>query len=265
MNLNGGLVIVTGGVGLLGQQYCKAIKQINGVPLSFDIKNPDSSEYVMGMDYWHCDITNKEELLKCLNLIKTRDFPNTPIVGLINNAAIDPKFEKDSKTTPKSRLEALPLEQWHKEIEVGLTGAFLCTQVFGAEMARNGKGSIINVSSVLGQVAPNQSLYHNPELTEEMQNVKPVTYSVIKAGIIGLTKYTATYWANKGIRCNAICPAGVFNNHSDEFVAKLSKYIPLGRMAKKDEYNELIKFLLTDASSYMTGSVIPIDGGMTAW
>ena len=261
MNLNGGAVIITGGKGMLGSQYTEAIIEINGYPISLDINNI-LNNYTKVEAIIKCDITNELDIINALKYIKSI---NKPIVGLINNAAIDPKFEKDSPNSPKSRLENYSREVWDKEIAVGLTGAFLCTKVFGAEMAKNGKGSIINISSVLGVIAPNQSLYKDESKSEEMQNVKPISYSVIKHAIIGLTRYTSTYWSSKNVRCNALAPGGVYNNHSDEFVSKLSKYIPLGRMAKKDEYNSAIKFLISDASSFMTGSVLTIDGGQSCW
>lgn len=259
MKLNGELVIITGGAGMLGTEYAKAVEEIGGHPIQLDINRP---EHQYGT-WCECDITKEKKLLELLeqwNIAFTQ-----PIYGLINNAAIDPKFDQSIDEVPKARLEAYPLEQWNKEIAVGLTGAFLCTKVFGSEMAKRGRGSIINISSVLGLVGPNQALYRDDSKPEEMQNVKPVTYSVIKHAIIGLTRYTATYFAKSGVRCNALAPGGVFNNHSEDFVNKLSKYIPLGRMAEKNEYNEAIKFLLTDASSFMTGSVLTIDGGQTCW
>jgi NAD(P)-dependent dehydrogenase (short-subunit alcohol dehydrogenase family) len=254
-----GTVVITGGNGMLGRQYARAIEEMGGFPISLDIKEPDEK-----IGLWiYCDITDEEEVEDAFDNITF--YPGFPIVGLINNAAIDPKFDKSINETPKCRLEAYPLEQWHKELNVGLTGAFICSKIFGSYMATQGKGSIINISSVLGLVAPNQALYRDPNLPEEQQNVKPVTYSVIKHGIIGLTRYCASYWANRNVRCNCLCPGGVYNNHPPEFVEKLSKYIPLGRMANKYEYNEAIKFLLSDASSFMTGSVLTIDGGQTCW
>ena len=265
MNLNGEIVIVTGGVGLLGQEYCKAIQEIGGEPITLDI----ATDYIKSVGKaYHCDITIEENIEHILEYIK-EDFPNQSIYGLINNAAIDPKFQKDSIQTNQSRLENYDLAQWNREIAVGLTGAFLCTKHFAPEMARHGRGSIINISSVLGLIAPNQALYADPGAiggypTDE-QVVKPVTYSVLKHAIIGLTRYTATYYGNKGVRCNALAPGGVFNNHSEEFVQKLSKLIPLSKMADKTSYNEAIKFLLTDASAYMTGATLVMDGGMSAW
>lgn len=260
MRLNNEIVIITGGVGLLGRQYAEAVKEIGGHPVLLDINQDAIKEMTsLGFDCYFCDITDENSL----NAIKEELGPS--IAGLINNAAIDPKFESSSTVNSKSRFENYSLENWKKELDVGLTGAFLCTKIFAPIMAKNKKGSIINISSVLGLVAPNQELYRNVNLKEEQQPVKPVTYSVIKHGIIGLTKYTATYWGKDNVRCNAVAPGGVFNNHSEEFVQKLSKYIPMGRMAKKHEYNGVIKFLLTDESSFINGSIISADGGQVVW
>ena len=148
---------------------------------------------------------------------------------------------------------------------VGLTGAMLCSKVFGYEMAKKGKGVILNISSDLGIIAPDQRIYKKDGLPENEQPVKPVTYSVIKHGLIGLTKYLATYWADKGVRCNALCPGGIYNNQPDEFVKKISNLIPLGRMADEDEYKASVVFMVSEASKYMNGSILSVDGGRSIW
>jgi len=165
-----------------------------------------------------------------------------------------------------SRFEAFPIPQWQTEIAVGLTGAMLCSRAFGGAMAKSGGGVILNIASDLGVIAPDQRLYRQPNVTrEEEQPVKPVTYSVIKHGLIGLTKYHATYWADRGVRVNAISPGGVFNNQDSAFVEKLTRLIPMGRMADVDEYRAAVQFLCSDASSYMTGQNIIMDGGRSVW
>jgi NAD(P)-dependent dehydrogenase (short-subunit alcohol dehydrogenase family) len=148
---------------------------------------------------------------------------------------------------------------WMDDIAVGLTGALICSQVFGLEMARQGKGVILNISSDLGIIAPDQRIYRKDGLADDEQNVKPVTYSVIKHGLIGLTKYLATYWAESGVRSNALCPAGVFDGQDKDFVSKLTNLVPMGRMADKEEYKATILYLISDASSYMTGSTVVVD------
>jgi NAD(P)-dependent dehydrogenase (short-subunit alcohol dehydrogenase family) len=159
-------------------------------------------------------------------------------------------------------LENFSREQWDMELSVGLTGAFLCSQIFGEAMATNGKGGVIlNIASDLSVFAPDQRLYRKDGLSDDMQPVKPVTYSVIKAGLIGLTRYLATYWADKGVRSNALSPGGVFNNQGEEFVQRLSNLIPMGRMANREEYRGAVQFLCSDASAYLNGQNIVMDGG----
>ncbi len=156
-------------------------------------------------------------------------------------------------------------KQWDKELEVGLTGAFLCSQVFGQEMAKLKKGVILNVASDLSVIAPDQRIYKKNNNSPLEQFYKPATYSAIKTGLVGLTKYIATYWSEEGIRCNAISPGGVFNNQDREFISKVEQLIPMGRMARKEEYRSAIQFLCSDASSYMTGFNMVIDGGRHIW
>lgn len=185
---------------------------------------------------------------------------------LVNNAAIDPKVKGDQGILETSRLENFSLEQWDFQLAVGLTGAFLCSQVFGTAMAKDGKGGVIlNIASDLSVFSPDQRLYRKEGLPDDMQPVKPVTYSVIKAGLVGLTRYLATYWADKGVRSNALSPGGVFNGQGEEFVQRLSALIPLGRMAKRDEYRAAVQFLCSNASSYMNGQNIVMDGGRSTW
>ena len=183
---------------------------------------------------------------------------------MINNAAIDAKFEKTSKNK-NSRLEDFNIKRWDNEISVGLTGTMICIKHFGSKMAKKNQGVIVNISSQYGLVAPNQSIYTKNNKPNDTQDVKPITYSAIKHAMIGLTRYTATYWAKNGVRCNALAPGGVFNNHDDIFVNNFSSLVPLGRMATKDEYKSSIIFLCSDASSYMNGSVLTVDGGLTCW
>jgi NAD(P)-dependent dehydrogenase (short-subunit alcohol dehydrogenase family) len=168
--------------------------------------------------------------------------------------------------THASRLEVFGLDQWNHEIAVGLTGAMLCAQVFGTGMAERGRGVILNIASDLGVIAPDQRLYRKVDAASEAdQPVKPVTYSVIKHGLVGLTKYLATYWADKGVRVNALSPGGVYNNQDPGFVARLTNLIPMGRMADAKDYRASVQFLCSDASRYMTGQNIVMDGGRSVW
>ena len=268
--LSGKTAVITGGAGLLGEKHAEAIAECGGRPVLLDV-NEDlvmekaariESAYKTGCVGIRCDITRKDDLERARDLL-VQDSGSVDI--LINNAAIDPKMDKGASAVNFSRLEYFPLEQWDLEIAVGLTGAFLCAQVFGDLMAKRGSGVILNIASDLGVIAPDQRLYRKDGLAEEMQPVKPVTYSVIKHGLIGLTKYLATYWADRNVRVNTLCPGGVYTNQEERFVKHLSTLIPMGRMAGKDEYKGAVAFLVSDASSYMTGAIIVIDGGRSVW
>ncbi|MDQ7060108.1 MAG: SDR family oxidoreductase [Sulfurimonas sp.] len=269
-NLKDNLAIITGGAGLLGKQHVEALleAECNVVVLDINdkalvtLKEHCFAKYTKKILTLNVDITKEVEILEAKSTIynEFKKFPNI----LINNAAIDPKFEKDSKIN-QSRLENFDLFQWNLELSVGLSAAMLCSKIFGYEMAQNGRGVILNIASDLGIIAPNQNLYKQDGIPDAEQNVKPVTYSVIKHGLIGLTKYIATYWAHKGVRCNAFAPGGVYNKHPKEFVDKVSALIPLNRMAQVDEYKASIVFLCSDASSYMNGATLNMDGGRSTW
>jgi len=268
-DLTGRVAIITGGTGLLGQQHGEAIASAGGIPVLADIRtgslDPSTPAFRERFGPEACllqtDITNPDSVRALLDEVLRR-YGRVDI--LINNAANNPKMEKTNEVE-FSRLENFPLKQWQDDLAVGLTGAFLCSQIIGSEMARRGGGVIVNVSSDLGVIAPDQRLYRQPGLPPDRQPVKPVTYSVVKTGLIGLTRYLATYWAEAGIRVNAISPGGVYNNQPDDFVARLTNLIPLGRMARVDEYQAAILFLCSDASSYMTGQNLIVDGGRSCW
>lgn len=268
-NLDGKVAIITGGAGLLGMKHAETIAEAGGIPVLWDINDrlvKDRSREItekynvscLGMSVNIIDSVNVKnafnEVLKNLQRIDI----------LINNAANDPKVAPDESLT-WSRLENFSLEMWQKDIAVGLTGAFLCSREIGLYMAEHGGGVILNIASDLGVIAPDQRIYRKEGLPEEHQPVKPVTYSVIKHGIIGLTKYLATYWTDKNIRVNSISPGGIYTNQPEDFVKKLTGLIPMGRMAQHDEYKAAILFLVSDASSYMTGANLIIDGGRTCW
>jgi NAD(P)-dependent dehydrogenase (short-subunit alcohol dehydrogenase family) len=268
-DLKGKVAVITGGAGLLGEKHAEAIAEFGGIPILLDIDEKAgtkkasriSNEYQVDCEFMLCDITDELQISSVRDSLLSR-FGHIDI--LINNAAIDPKVEaKNEKNL--SRLENFPIDQWNLELSVGLTGSMLCSKIFGYEMAKNGKGVILNISSDLGTIAPDQRIYKKDGLPENEQPVKPITYSIIKHGLIGLTKYLATYWADKGVRCNALCPGGIYNNQPDEFVKKISNLIPFGRMAHEDEYKASVVFMLSDASSYMNGSVVSMDGGRTCW
>jgi NAD(P)-dependent dehydrogenase (short-subunit alcohol dehydrogenase family) len=268
-DLSGKVVIITGGGGLLGPKHGEAVAEYGGIPILLDIdegKAKEKAEAIttaFGVPAFGIggDITKKEQLEEVRDTLLSK-FGR--IDGLINNAANDPKVTKDSDMA-WSRFEQFAEDAWHNDLEVGLTGAFLCSQVFGSVMAENGRGVILNIASDLGVIAPDQRIYEKEGMPKDRQPVKPVTYSVLKHGLIGLTKYLATYWAKDGVRVNAISPSGVYNDHPEAFVQKFSHLVPMGRMADIDEYKAAILFLVSDASSYMTGSNLIIDGGKTCW
>lgn len=267
-NLNGAVAIITGGAGLLGLKHAEAIAMANGVPVLVDIAaeaatrgaHTIADKYQVRAVSFQADITQRDQVEALLRWVM--DYLGRVDV-LVNNAANNPKVESTSVSW--SRFENFSLEQWKSDLDVGLTGAFLCSQIIGSEMARRGRGVIVNIASDLALIAPDQRIYRRPGLADHDQPVKTVTYSVVKTGLIGLTRYLATYWAEQGVRVNAISPGGVYNGQPDDFVARLTQLIPMARMAHPDEYQGALLFLCSDASSYMTGANLVIDGGRTAW
>ncbi len=268
-DLSGRVAIITGGAGLLGSKHAAAIAGAGGIPVLADIDGGPAAQraaeladaYGVAASGIQTDITRPEQVQALLQQVLDR-YGRVDI--LINNAANNPRMENTAGVN-FSRLENFPLDQWQADIAVGLTGAFLCSQVIGSAMAQRGGGVILNIASDLAVIAPDQRIYRQPGLPDDQQPVKPVTYSVVKTGLIGLTRYLATYWADDNVRVNAISPGGVYNNQPDEFVQKLTQLIPLGRMARQDEYQGAVLFLCSDASSYMTGQNLIIDGGRSSW
>ena len=267
-SLTGKTALVTGAAGLLGVEHAAALLECECQVILTDVSDYElqqaketlQKEFPEGKIHTHLmDVSNLKSIESVSNLLRDK---NIKIGILINNAAIDPKVTSDDGITETSCLEYFNKEQWDLQIAVGLTGEFLCSQVFGTMMAKQGTGGVIlNIASDLSVLAPDQRLYRKEGLSQQMQPVKPVTYSVIKAGLIGLTRYLATYWADQGVRSNALSPGGVFDRQTQEFVFRLSQLIPLGRMARRDEYRGAIQFLCSEASSYMNGQNIVIDGG----
>ena len=258
------VIVITGGAGLLGKEHAKAIINCDGIPIIADLNLENAQKVAKEIggnaDAFQLDVTNENSIKELLNTLLKK---YSKVHALINNAAIDPKV--DNQGLASSRFENIDLDNLKKDLDVNLIGAVLCSKVFGSYFANNGGGKILNISSELGIIGPDQRLYKQKNLKDDEQPVKPVSYSIAKAGLIGLTKYLATYWPEKGVRVNAICPGGVEFNQPGEFISEISKRIPLGRMAQADEYQALVAFLCSDASSYMTGAVISADGGRTVW
>ncbi len=259
-----GSVVITGAAGLLGKQHAKAVIEHGGIPILLDINIEELKKFQNELSesghnnllVYECDITKKFEVEKVLLDAVSK---NQKIVGLVNNAALNPVVKDGLEDV--SMLESFNLDIWDKELEVGIKGSLICTMVFGAHMAENNYGSIVNISSDLGVISPDQRLYKK----NGKNYFKPVTYSVIKHALIGLTKYTTTYWNENGVRANTLIPGGVENSQDKLFIKKVSQLIPLGRMAKEDEYKGALVYLLSDASSYMTGASLVVDGGRTSW
>ena len=268
-NLAGRVAIITGGTGLLGYHHGAILAAAGAhvVLLDLPATEPASRAAQIAADHRvEClglmtDVTNEASVVDARGRVMAK-FGRIDI--LINNAANNPKVEEDNKL-PWSRLENLPLDTWEADIRVGLTGAFLCSRVFGSEMAKRKAGVIVNVASDLAVIAPDQRLYRIDGLGEDEQPVKPVTYSVVKSALLGLTRYLATYWSGANVRVNAISPGGVLNGQPDVFLSRLKLLIPMARMANRSEYQGAILFLCSDASSYMTGANLVVDGGRTCW
>ena len=262
--------LITGAAGLLGLEHAAALLEVGATVILTDIsvsrlctaKEILAKQFLNEkIHFFEMDVTSPISIRRLFNQLANADIY---VDILINNAAIDPKVKDDGDLAEASRLENFPITAWDLQISVGLTGAFLCSQTFGARMAETGNGGVIlNIASDLSVIAPDQRIYRQPLLNEGSQPVKPITYSVIKAGLIGLTKYLASYWAKQGVRCNALSPGGVYHGQDPEFVQKLISLIPLERMADPNEYRSAVQFLCSDASRYMTGQNIIIDGGRT--
>ena len=263
------IAIITGGAGLLGRQYARTLLAAGARVLIADLLSDAATREAAaavtdaGGDAigFGVDVTRKEEVKAMVDLALER-WGRIDI--LVNNAAIDPKADVGVAANLANTFEDFPVELWRQSLDVNLTGAFLCAQEVGKVMVEQRRGSMINVSSTYGVVAPDQRLYQRDGETQQTL-FKPASYAVSKAGIAHLTRYLATYWGQYGIRVNTLTPHGVYNSQDDQFLRRYNERSPLGRMARIDEMNGPLLFLASDASSYMTGSNLIVDGGWTAW
>ena len=264
-NLRNDYFIVTGGLGFLGSHFCETICKYNGIPIIIDKSSKNSKNFIKSLKekynkdslFFKADISNENNIKKISSLLRKK---NIKIKGLVNNAAYNPTVSKIEKNN--SLLENYSIKNFEKEFNIGLKGALICTKIFGENIIDSKGGSIINISSDLGIIAPNHSIYNNGKV---IKKAKPVSYSIIKTALIGLTRYTSTYWAKKKIRCNAIAPSGVFNNQDKKFIKKLNSLNPTGRMLKVDELDGAIIYLLSDSSTYVNGHTLVVDGGRSIW
>ena len=260
-------VAITGAGGLLGQEHALAVGRAGGIPVLLDI-SAEAIEVAVGrlesesLPYLalRVDLTRPDEIADAASSIQ-HQLGHT--WGLINNLAANPSMNFDEESN--GRLETFLLTQWDSDIRVGLTSAFLCAQHFGAQMVKAGSGSIVNVASDLAIISPDNRIYATGRDDKTDKPVKPVSYSTVKSGLLGLTRYLATYWTPIPIRCNALLPGSVYGTQSDLLKKELKARIPMARLAEPNEYQGAIIFLLSDASSYMTGASLVIDGGRTTW
>jgi len=264
-DLTGRVAVITGGAGLLGRQHARALAAFGAIPVLADLDEASAQAAAAavggGAVGRRLDVTRPESARALLEEL-VRGFGRVDI--LVNNAARNPKVEGPDGITG-GRLERLVPAEWEADLAVGLSGAVWCSQVFGGHMAAVGRGVILNIASDLALIAPDQRLYEIPGAPPEGQPRKPVSYSVVKSGLLGLTRYLATYWAAQGVRVNALCPGGVENGQPRAFLDRIERLIPMGRMGRPDELQGAVAFLCSDASSYMTGAVISVDGGRTTW
>lgn len=259
------VIVITGGGGLLGRAHGSAVAAAGGIPVLADIDvaaAERAAEAVGAPTVAHyVDITDEGSVEALLDDLVTQ-FGRVDV--LINNAARNPKVE-DTKSVAFSRFEHFPREQWDADLAVTLTGAFICAKVFGRHFAKRRSGSIINISSEYGMLGPDQRLYHQPGMPDDEQPVKPVSYTVAKAGLHGLTIYLATYWADHGVRTNTLTIGGVENGQPVEFIERATQRIPVGRMARPTDFAGALVLLCSDASEFMTGANLVVDGGKSVW
>jgi NAD(P)-dependent dehydrogenase (short-subunit alcohol dehydrogenase family) len=268
LSLRNRVAVITGGAGLLGFSHACAVSELGGTPILLDLdtrKLDYQIEQLINAGHGaargiKCDITKRSGIEGVLDMLAEK-YGRVDI--LINNAANNPTPEDMQKF--ESNIYNYSLTQWNLDLEVGLTGAFLCSQVFGTYMVEHGGGVILNIGSDLGLIGPDQRIYRKEGRPERDQPMKPISYSVVKAGLVGLTRYLATCWGQKNMRVNLLAPGGVEVDQDPAFVNKLTNLIPMGRMAGPDEYKSVVAFLVSDASSYLTGAVVSVDGGRTSW
>jgi NAD(P)-dependent dehydrogenase (short-subunit alcohol dehydrogenase family) len=256
--------VVTGALGLLGKQHCYALVEAGASVIVSDLNEEACIKFACELGNNSIGIAADITDINSVQIMKDKiikDYGKVDI--LVNNAAINDMFENPVMAAEQSMFENYPIEMWKRSIEVNITGTFICSRVIGTEMSKIKKGSIINIASTYGIVAPDQSLYKTPDGTQKFY--KSAAYPVTKSAVISFTKYLAAYWGNKGVRVNSLSPGGVENNQDEFFIYNYSQKTPLGRMAMPNDFKGALIFLASDASGYMTGANLVVDGGFTAW
>jgi NAD(P)-dependent dehydrogenase (short-subunit alcohol dehydrogenase family) len=255
--------IVTGALGLIGKKHCEALAMAGANVVVADIDSARSQQFAQQLGNQHVgvgiDVTNKNSVKSVLNEI-LKKYGSIDI--LVNNAAINDMFENPAMAKELSAFENYPLEAFQRSLDVNVTGVFLCSQVFGSAMAEQGTGSIINIASTYGMVGPDQSIYRNEN--GEQIFYKSAAYPVTKGAIINFTRFLAAYWGDKGVRVNTLSPGGVENGQNEFFINNYSAKTLIGRMATASDYQGALIFLASEASAYMTGANLVVDGGWTA-
>lgn len=265
-DLTGRTAIVTGGAGLLGREFCRSLAEAGAAVAVADLdraaaarvaeERSAAGQRALAVEV---DVTREPSIREAVETV-LKTYSSIDI--LVNSAAIDPKFDAGHTSTGTASFEDFPLQVWNEALAVNLTGMFLFSRAVAKPMLKQGRGVIVNLCSTYGLVGPDQRIYQK---AGQPVQYKPVYYSVTKAGVLGLTRYLATYFAGRNIRVNSLTPGGVFNQNDEDFVRNYSARTVLGRMANKDEMNAALLFLASDASTYMTGSNLIVDGGWTAW
>jgi NAD(P)-dependent dehydrogenase (short-subunit alcohol dehydrogenase family) len=266
-SLEGRVAVVTGALGLLGHHHCHALARAGASVVATDLDPGGCERFAAELAAAHgrpalgrgADITDPGSVRGLCDAVLGR---LGRVDVLVNNAAVNEKVEDPGTGAPLT-FETYPIGEWERSLRVNVTGTFLCCQAFGAEMARRSRGSIVNIASTYGIVAPDQSLYRRADGTQAF--FKSAAYPTTKGAVLALTRYLAAYWGHTGVRVNALSPGGVENGQESHFVARYSERTPLGRMADAGECEGAVVYLASDASSYVTGTNLVVDGGWTAW
>ncbi|MCB9229566.1 MAG: SDR family oxidoreductase [Deltaproteobacteria bacterium] len=271
--LNGSTALVTGGGGFLGPEHAIALLAAGCQVVLADISHEGCeaakariSQEFSGdhprCDAVVCDISDENQVRDLAEKLENSGM--SPDI-LVNNAALNPKMKQDHSDSVTGSVEGYSIEELRREIDVGLVGAFICSKIFGSRMAERKKGVLVHVASDLAIQAPDQRVYSPSGQMEDVRNFKPIGYSLVKTGMLGLNRYLATYWAHCSVRSNCLIPGAVFNHQPAHLVENVKNRVPLRRWARPDEYREALVFLASSASSYMTGKEIVLDGGRSIW